>query len=86
MKTGKTYFTVASGDDLTRLDHATAEQGAGRSALRSTAQRRHASSSSHSRWNSPSSWPPSCGFALLAGFIDAVVGGGGLIQIPRCSC
>ncbi|MDP9142251.1 MAG: TSUP family transporter, partial [Pseudomonadota bacterium] len=23
-----------------------------------------------------------CGFALLAGFIDAVVGGGGLIQIP----
>ena len=23
-----------------------------------------------------------CGFAFLAGFVDAVVGGGGLIQIP----
>lgn len=23
-----------------------------------------------------------CGFAFLAGFVDSVVGGGGLIQIP----
>ena len=23
-----------------------------------------------------------CGFAFLAGFIDAVVGGGGLVQVP----
>lgn len=38
--------------------------------------------------DSPSSWPSDletvflCGFAALAGFIDAVVGGGGLVQIP----
>ncbi|MGH2668616.1 MAG: sulfite exporter TauE/SafE family protein, partial [bacterium] len=23
-----------------------------------------------------------CGFAFLAGFVDAIVGGGGLIQLP----
>ena len=23
-----------------------------------------------------------CGFAFLAGFVDSVVGGGGLVQIP----
>ena len=30
----------------------------------------------------PPALPALCGFAFLAGFIDAVVGGGGLIQIP----
>lgn len=25
-----------------------------------------------------------CGFAFLAGFVDAIAGGGGLIQLPAC--